>query len=312
MKNILAVLAISILAFGCSDKKTKSPEQLKAYESELNAWHAKRIEDVKASDGWLNLVGLYWLEPGVSTFGSGEKNNIVFPAGKIAEQAGYFTVQGNTVSIHVSKDVTITSQDKPVTEQVIFHPDSAKAVVLRSGSLQWSIIKRDSKLGIRLRDHESEVLKTFAGVERFPVDQEYRVEAVFEKSDSTRTINITNILGQTTPQASPGTLVFTLQGKEHRLDVLKGSKEEFFVIFADATSGKETYSGGRFLYVKKPVSNEVTFLDFNKAYNPPCVFTPYATCPLPPKQNELAIEIKAGEKNYEHESHTGKETASIH
>lgn len=310
-RQTIAALAL-LIAGACSTKKTQSPEEFKAYEAELNAWHAKRIENVKAPDGWLNLVGLFWLEQGINTFGSGPKNNIVFPEGKIAEQAGYFKVQGNTVSIFVNKGVAITSNDTPVTERIIFHPDSAKTTVLKSGSLQWNIIQRDTKLGIRLRDHDSELQKTFTGVDRYPVDAEYRVAASFEKSsDSSRTISITNVLGQTTPQSSPGTLVFQLQGKEHRLDVLKGSKEEFFVIFADATSGKETYGGGRFLYVTKPVANETVFVDFNKAYNPPCVFTPYATCPLPPKQNELSIEIKAGEKNFGHDHHKQKETAQL-
>ncbi len=303
MRNIFFLLWAMSLVMSCANKKTLSADELKAYESDVNTWHAKRIEDVKAPNGWLNLVGLLWLEPGMNTFGSGEKNNVVFPEGKIAEQAGYFLVQGETVTIHVNKDVNITNNGKPVTEQVIFHPDSTKAIVLESGSLKWNIIKRDTKLGIRLRDLESEELKTFAGVERYSIDPEFRVEAVFEKTDSTHTIDITNVLGQTTPQLSPGSLVFNLQGKEYRLDVLKGNKEEFFVIFADATSGKETYGGGRFLYVKKPVGDEPTYIDFNKAYNPPCVFTPYATCPLPPKQNQLPVEIKAGEKNYGHESH---------
>jgi len=306
MKQLTAVLLVTALVCGCSGKKSQSPEELTAYESELNVWHAKRIENIKAPDGWLNLVGLYWLEPGVSTFGSDDKNNIVFPKGKIAAEAGYFTVQGGIVSIHVNKDVVITTQGKPVSEQVVFHPDSASSVILESGSLQWNVIKRDTKTGIRLRDLESDALKTFTRVERFSIDPDYRVEASFEASpDSSHTIAITNVLGQTTLQASPGTLVFDIQGKEHRLDVLKGNKEEFFVIFADATNGKSTYSGGRFLYVKKPEGNKKTYVDFNKAYNPPCVFTPYATCPLPPKQNELPIGISVGEKVYEHLAHNG-------
>jgi hypothetical protein len=303
MRSIVFFFTLGILSMACSQKKTWTPEELATYEADVNAWHAKRIENVKAPNGWLNLAGLYWLEPGVSSFGSDDKNAIVFPKDKIAEQAGYFIVQGNTVSIRTNKEANITSEGQSVVEKVVFHPDSAKPVVLESGSLRWNVIKRDDKLGIRLRDLESETLKTFAGIARYPLNPEYRVEATFEKSpDSTRTIAITNIVGQTSPQASPGTLVFRMQGAEHRLDVLKGSEKEFFIIFADATSGKETYGGGRFLYVGKPVGNEKVIVDFNKAYNPPCVFTPYATCPLPPKQNELSIEIKAGEKNYQHAS----------
>ncbi|MEI9921339.1 MAG: DUF1684 domain-containing protein [Bacteroidota bacterium] len=310
----ILLLSLGIIATSCSRKNTLTPEERAAYEAEINAWHAKRIEDVKAPDGWLNLAGLYWLEPGPNTFGSDEKNTIVFPRGKIAERAGYFFVHDNSVTIHVNKDVSITSSGKQVTEQVIFHVDSANTTKLESGSLQWNIIKRDNKLGIRLRDFESEIQKTFKGIERYPVDPDYRVTARLEKSDSIHTINITNILGQTTSQLSPGTLVFTLKGTEYRLDVLEGNKEEFFVIFADSTSGRETYGGGRFLYVKKPAADGLTFVDFNKAYNPPCVFTPYATCPLPPKQNELRVKILAGEKNYgdaDHSSNTDHDPKPI-
>lgn len=252
-----------------------------------------------AQDGWLNLVGLFWLEEGFNTFGSSEKNQLVFPSGKILDQAGYFKLEGGIVTIHTTKETGITDAGKEVIEQVIYHPDLTKATILRSGSLQWNVIKRDTKFGIRLRDLESEQQKTFSGIERFPIDPEYRVEATFVQSpDSLYTIDITNVLGQTTPQKSPGKLVFSLKGKKYQLEALSGNKEEFFVIFADATNGAETYGGGRFIYVRKPNENNVTYIDFNKAYNPPCVFTPYATCPLPPKSNEVDLKIKAGEKNY--------------
>lgn len=304
-------MLLALLA-GCSPKKTFTPEERQAYEDSLNAWHTRRLEDVKAPNGWLNLVGLYWLEPGPNTFGSGEKNNIVFPKDKIAEQAGYFIVQDNQVILRVNSNIPITIHGKPVTtEQVVFHPDSS-VIVVESGSLRWNIIRRDTKLAIRLRDLDSEATKSFADIERYPVDPAFRVEATFEKADSSRTIDITNIVGQTTAQRSPGTLVFDLLGKEYRLDVLEGNKDEFFVIFADVTSGHETYGGGRFVYVKKPVTGEATYIDFNKAYNPPCVFTPYATCPLPPSQNVLAVEVKAGEKNYSAANAPARSTASVH
>lgn len=308
----LVVLVMLLFCIGCSTKKSLTPDELKAYESEVDSWHATRIQRVKAPDGWLNLVGLYWLDPGMTSFGSSPESGIVFPEGKIAANAGYFIVHNNTVTVVAADGVRILLNDKPIAKEIIYHPDSVKAAVLTCGSLEWSIIKRDNMLGIRLRDHDSENLKTFTGVERFPTDPAYRVTATFEESpDSAHTIAITNVLGQTTQQSSPGTLVFNLQGKAHRLDVLEGNAEEFFIVFGDATSGKETYGGGRFIYVRKPDEAGTTSVDFNKAYNPPCVFTPYATCPLPPKQNELTIEVKAGEKNYSLETTTGKATAAI-
>jgi hypothetical protein len=303
-KSALFLVLAFLFAF-CSTKKTLTREEQEGYESELNAWHAKRIEEVKAPNGWLNLVGLYWLHPGINSFGSDPKNDIVFPTDKLAASAGYFFLKDSAVTITVNKNVAITSKGKPVTSLVIFHPDSLKPVLLEAGSLRWNIIKRGSKYGIRLRDEESPLVKDFKGVDRFPVDPSFRVEATFEKSDSTKTIDITNVIGQTTAQRSPGRLIFKLNESEFRLDALEGNKDEFFVLFGDATSGKETYGGGRFLYVKRPDAGGKTIVDFNKAYNPPCVFTPYATCPLPPHQNILSIEVKVGEKSY------GKENSSV-
>jgi len=297
MKKLTFLLSF-YLCVGCSHHQRLSADELKSYEGEINAWHAKRIEEVKAPNGWLNLVGLHWLEPGINPFGSDEKNTIVFPKNKIAPRAGYFLLKDNVVTLVVNPDVSITANGKAVTSQVIFHPDSTQPILLSSGTLRWNIIRRESKFGIRLRDDESSLAKEFTGIDRFPINPNFRADARFEESDSSKTIDITNAIGQTTAQPSPGTLVFKLGEKEFRLDALEGNKDEFFVVFGDETSGNETYGGGRFLYVKRPDANGNTVVDFNKAYNPPCVFTPYATCPLPPKQNVLAIKITAGEKVY--------------
>jgi uncharacterized protein len=273
-------------------------QQLEEHQQEVEAWHTKRVDDLKSSNGWLNLVGLYWLEPGINTFGSDANNALVFSQGKIAPQAGYLVVKENAVSLTLNKGVIATIGSDTITSAIIFHPDSTQVPQVQMGDLRFNIIKRDTKLGVRLRDNHAEALTTFSGIDRYPVSQQYRVEAVFERSDSTRTIEITNVLGQTTPQRSPGTLVFALNGTTYRLDALEEG-EELFIIFADATSGIETYGAGRFISTNKPFGDELVILDFNKAYNPPCVFTSYATCPLPPRQNVLPIAIKAGEKNYD-------------
>jgi hypothetical protein len=289
-----------IVLVSCASRKENDAAARQAYENEINQWHIKRIEDLKADNGWLNLVGLFWLKPGINTFGSAEKNDLIFPSGKIAGEAGYFLLHDGRVTLVAKKDAGDFLVNKvKLTQQIIFHPDSVHSPLVEIGTLRFHVIKRDDKFGIRLRDLESEEVKNFQGVERYPVDDVYKVEARFEKGDSTRTIDITNIIGQTTAQRSPGTVVFQLEGEEFRLDVLDG-KQEYFIVFADATSGSETYGSGRFLYIAKPGPDGKTILDFNKAYNPPCAFTPYATCPLPPKQNILSVAIKAGEKNYGH------------
>jgi len=299
MKRILVIFGIAFCMMNCNQAKKENRVAIDtvAHKAEIEEWHGKRVDDLKAPNGWLNLIGLLWLEEGLNTFGSDKKNNIVFPEGKIPARAGYFSLKQNTVTLDVAKGVNITSEGQPVKSLVIFNPDSTHQPIVEFDSLRWTIIKRDDKFGIRLRDLNNPDLRNFKGIDRYPVNTDWRLEAKWEPADSTRTIDITNVLGQTTAQSSPGTLVFSIDDKEYKLDALKGNEEEYFVIFADATTGKETYGAGRFIYVKKQVDGK-TIIDFNKAYNPPCAFTEYATCPLPPKQNTLTVAIEAGEKNY--------------
>jgi len=270
-----------------------------SYSREIETWHASRINNLRSADGWLNLAGLYWLEEGRNSFGSDPVNKIVFPAATIAGSAGYFERNGNTVKIVVQNNVDIKVNGIAVKEAVIYEKDSGRSPVVTHGSLRWTIIRRDDKIGVRLWNLESQQAAGFKDIERYPVDSTWRIAATLRKETYPQTISITNVLGQTSRQQTPGKLVFTISGKQYTLDALEEG-DHLFVIFADATSGKTTYPSGRFLYVKKPDADGVTFIDFNKAFNPPCAFTPYATCPLPPKQNVLDLEITAGEKNYGH------------
>jgi uncharacterized protein (DUF1684 family) len=182
---------------------------------------------------------------------------------------------------------------------VIFDKDSARQPVVSSGHLRWTIIQRGEKIGIRLRDLESPLVTQFKDIDRFPVDTAWRIQAALQPQGQTPTIAITNILGQTNQQPSPGKLVFSVGNKQYTLDALEEG-DELFIIFGDETSGKTTYPSGRFLAVKKPDANGLTTIDFNRAYNPPCAFTSFATCPLPPRQNILPFAVTAGEKNYGH------------
>ncbi|HTF18849.1 MAG TPA: DUF1684 domain-containing protein [Chryseolinea sp.] len=299
-RSILPVALAFTFLSGCTTKSGYSREELSQYEQEINAWHTHRLQQVKAQDGWLNLLGLYWLETGINTFGSGANNQVVFPDSTLEEQAGYFLVEHDHVEMQLNQDTRAMIKRKPVRNETIFYADSIKQPQVENDRIAWTIIRRDGKFGVRVRDLTMQAVKNFRGVERFPIDPEYRVEATFVPAEG-RTIDITNVLGQTTSQNSPGTLVFTWKGAEQTLDVLEGGKEEYFVIIADETSGKETYAGGRYLYVKHADERGKVVLDFNKTYNPPCVFTPYATCPLPPHQNILPFRVLAGEKVYNHD-----------
>ncbi|MFT4154078.1 DUF1684 domain-containing protein [Parafilimonas sp.] len=267
-----------------------------AYTNEIDNWHKQREENLKNENGWLNLVGLIWLQQGKQSFGDGDDVQIKFPAGTITHHAGFFELKNYTVTLYADDSTNILVNGNPVKQAIIFSPDSLKPINCSYGTLRWTIIKRDDKIGIRLRDVNSELVKNFKGIERFAVDSAYKVKAWLKKPE-TSFISITNILGQTNKEETAGKLVFTLQGKEYSLDALQEGKA-LFIVFADATSGKETYPSGRFLTASLPGADGSTILDFNKAYNPPCAFTPYATCPLPPEQNRLKVAIPAGEKNY--------------
>lgn len=268
-----------------------------AYQKEIDDWHVKRIQELKADDGWLNLVGLYWLQEGKSSFGSGAQNKIVFPKGSIDDVAGCFERTGNIVKLVVADNVAIGVNNKPAKEALVFQENPTVVPIISFGSLRWNIIKRDDKIGIRLRDLASPAPAAFTGVDRFPVDSAWRIPAILKPQLQAAAIDIRNVIGQTTKQKSPGKLVFAINNKQYTLDALdQGS--DLLIVFGDATSGNTTYPAGRFIDVKKPGADGNLMIDFNEAYNPPCAFTNYATCPLPPPQNILPIEVTAGEKDY--------------
>lgn len=269
-----------------------------AYNAEIRKWDSLRVVNLKAENGWLNLAGLHFLSKGKSSFGSGPQATIKFPKGTIAALAGYFEVSDSTVSISTTE--LITMNGKAIQQAIIFHKDSATAPELVHGSLKWNIIERDGRFAIRLRNLQSESLKNFKGIERYAVDSAWRVKAVMRDNITPVSIPITNVLGVTSNQPSPGKLFFTINGKQYSLDALDGGKDELFLIFGDETNGLQTYPSGRYMYIPRPGPDGITYIDFNKAYNPPCAFTDYATCPLPPRQNILPVPVTAGEKVYGH------------
>lgn len=251
------------------------------YQSDIAEWRKNREAKLKADGGWLSVAGLFWLHDGSNRFGTASGNDIVLPAGP--PQAGTFELHDGTVRL---------TQDGKSREIAHDSADAAKV-----GRLSLFVIKRGEKFGIRLKDPDSQYRREFHGIDYFPPNESYRITAKFVPEP--RQIPILNVLGQTELSECPGYAVFELQGREYRLYPIieEPGDRQLFYILRDLTTGKETYGGGRFLYSDMPENGRVT-LDFNKAYNPPCVFTPYATCPLPPKENHLQIRIEAGEKKY--------------
>jgi len=268
----------------------------KSFQEDMNEWKLKRINALKEDNGWLNLTGLYWLKPGKNNFGSDNTNDLMYQHPEMPKHAGYFILENHQVNWVSAENVKTKIKDSLITQALLYEEGKPLAPLVALGSLRWNIIQRDDKIGIRLRDLNSSKVKSFKGCERYKDDSTWRLTARFEKKKENKLL-ITNVLGQTNLQASPGTLLFRIAGKEYQLDALVEG-QELFILFGDATSGKGTYPAGRFLYADLPDQNGNTIIDFNKAYNPPCAFTIYATCPLPPKQNILPIAITAGEKDH--------------
>jgi uncharacterized protein (DUF1684 family) len=275
-----------------------SAQQLNSYELEIEQWKLDRIISLKKESGWLNLAGLFWLEQGSNSFGTGAKNNIVFPKRSLPDVAGNLILQNSVVTLVNAKGVNIKVNDQNVQQRIIFSTDSNKTPIVSYGSYHWTIIKREDKVGIRLRDYNNALVKKFNGTPRFKTDSLWKFNAILKEPIVPTTIPITNVLGQTIQMKLLGKLIFSLKGEVISLDAVE-EENQLFIIFGDATNGKQTYGAGRFLYADKPDASGRTIVDFNKAFNPPCAFTPFATCPLPPKQNIIAISVTAGEKKYE-------------
>lgn len=268
-----------------------------AYRKEVEAWRKAREARLAAEGGWLSVVGLDWLAEGENRFGSDPKHPVVLPAGKAPALAGVLVVAGGKVTLKAEPGAGITLDGQPVGERVLRTDADGKPDVLRLGSLAFHVIKRGERLAVRLKDADSAARRSFKGVPAYPVKPAFRVEARFVPYDPPRQIPIASVIGTTEPMQSPGKVVFRLGGREVSLDpVLEPGSDELFFIFRDATSGRQTYPAGRFLYAPLPKDGKVV-LDFNRAVNPPCAFTEFATCPLPPKQNWLPVPVPAGEKN---------------
>jgi uncharacterized protein (DUF1684 family) len=295
--GLIFILFISFMT-QCDIPRDLSPEE-KAYVDEIEGWHKRRVDRLTSKTGWLSLVGLYWLKEGENTFGGDPTNSIKFPKEKSPDFIGSIYLENGSIRSEINEGMRVLFEGNPV-ESIEMKPDvSGKPTVLSLDSLSWYIIKRGERFAVRLRDSENKNIQNFSGIEIYSIDTLWRVEARLEPYNPPKILDVPNITGIISEEQSPGALVFNIDGKEYRLDPLgRPGGKSLFVIFADQTNGDETYGAGRFVYAAMPGEDGKTVLDFNKAYNPPCAFTRFATCPLPPKQNVLPIKVTAGEKNY--------------
>jgi hypothetical protein len=263
-----------------------------AYLQSFDKWKSELVDDLKQN--WLVLAGLFWLKPGANTFGSSSDNAIMLPSGPA--HAGVFRLQGDAVSVELQKDANAKIGRQAILSAKLQADITGKPTVIEMGSLRMYVIQRGSRVGIRLKDLNSEAARNYAGPIFFPLDLTYRVTGTFVASDGKKTVDVPNVLGDVTSTPIAGEVHFKLNGHDLTLTALSGDQAKgLSFVIGDLTGKTETYPGGRFLDTDPVVDGRVV-VDFNRAYNPPCAVTPYATCPLAPKENRLPVAISAGEK----------------
>lgn len=292
--RLLLIISVGLFISGCSRADLGPAPIPENYEAEFEAWETDRFESLTNPTGWMRLAGMFWLVEGEQVFGSGADADIQFPEGTIPERAGTIILENGEVTLVANEGVNITHKSEPISEMVIY--DGENAPEIEYGTLNWVIIERGDLIGIRLYNKENQKVDEFTGFPRYDINPEWHVKARFIQNPEGSTIPIINVLGQLDQSPSPGVLEFKLDGDIYTLDTIKGTTR-LFVILGDETNQTETYQAGRYLYIDYPdEGSEYTVIDFNKAYNPPCAYSKFTTCQLPPMQNRLATEITAGEK----------------
>jgi len=264
-----------------------------AHRAAVIDWWAQRDERLRDPNGWLTLVGLHWLVPGENRFGADASNAIVLSGEDVPAHAGSLWLDDGKVRLQAHGETE--PRPEPLVSDVGGEP-----TVIDIGSLHMYVIQRGQRLGLRVRDHASPKIAAFRGMDHFPIDPSWRVEGRLRPAGSDARLEIVDVTGDIGFEETPGTVEFERDGRTWSLAALPGDADErrLWLVFGDATNGRDTYGGGRFLYSEPLADDGSVVLDFNLAYNPPCVFSEFATCPLPPPQNRLNLRIEAGERNY--------------
>lgn len=298
MKTLYAAgLLSAAIALGAVSA-TNAPDP---HQAGVEQWRSQRIERLRDPNGWLTLVGLHWLEAGWQSIGKAASNDIELAVGP--ERLGRIGIFDGVVKFQPKGDagLVVEHADKRMDGKRTTYalaPDSAKQQsVVRTGSANFVVIERSGRMGLRVKDPQAATRTSFTAIDQYPIDAGWKFDAVFVPHPAGKTIDIASVINTIEPMPNPGAVVFRKDGKDFRLEAVDEGDGQLFLIFADRTNGKETYGPGRFLYADKPVGNR-TVVDFNRAYNPPCAFNAYSTCPLPPPENRLDLAVTAGEKKY--------------
>ena len=293
--------AAAIVALGAAmSLRVAAADNVQDEQARMAEWHAKRLASLTSETGWLTPIALYWLKDGVNSFGRAPTHAFSLDDAALAADTGAFVLTQGRVRYVAHASKAMTYLGKPVVSLDLKSDADENPTELVAGSLHFMLIERSGHLGIRVRDSVSPNRVQFKGLQYFPVQADWHIQARFEPYVPERRIPIVNILGMTEEMTSPGAIVFEREGRAWRLDAILEAPgdRELFVMFSDGTSGKQTYGAGRFLYVGLPTAGRIE-VDFNEAFNPPCAFTDFATCPLPPQQNRLPLAVEAGELKYE-------------
>jgi uncharacterized protein (DUF1684 family) len=291
MKAFLAPALAILLAGACGTQEKKIDPA--AHQADVQQWKANRAKRLGAEDSWLTLIGLHWLTDGENVVTLTKPGT---PPVKLSRN-------GATTILHAEPPMAIDG--KPVTGDVplLADMDEKGPTIVQMGSVRFNVIRRGDRYGLRVKDAEAQARTHFQGLEYYPIDPKWRVEARYEAYHPPKKVPITDVTGMTSESISPGAIIFDVEGEEYRLDpIIEEGSTDYFIIFRDATSKDTTYPAGRYLYAAPPKDGRM-IVDFNKAYNPPCAFSDYATCPLPPNQNRLPFRIEAGEKKYAGSAH---------
>ncbi len=313
------VPALALIASACTNPPEPVPVDPRVHEATVAGFHAAREDELDAPDSWLSLIALHWLPEGETTLGSDETNDLVLPEGKAAPRVGRIVRTGDEVRFVAEPGVVVTSGidstlslpagtgaihpdvsgDPHITDEALGSAGSGKSIVHRHGSINWILVGRGDEYALRVRDNESPNYAGFDGIDRYPTSPDWRITARWVPHE--KTVLVPNVLGTSSESESPAHLEFWVDGERHTLDVTGSpDADRFMMVFADRTSGSSTYGGGRYVWFDAPDEEGRVVLDFNLAYNPPCVWTGYATCPLPTRDNRLAVAVEAGEKDWVH------------
>ncbi len=287
---VVLVFFLTGMAYSLTEQKKEDQ-----FQQQTRQWQQSRLKQLKAPNSWLSLAGLFWLNDGGNTFGSDAKIDFQIDKKGAPPLLGTFILKQETIRFKTHPGIQVMHNGEVVKDILLKSDSTGKPTTLQWDSLSWFIIKRGDKFAVRLRDSKHPRINKLKKIDTFPIQKKWLIPARLIRYKTPKILQVPTVLGTVSEQKSPGILKFSINNKPYQLHPTSSGKY-LFIVFGDETNSQETYYGGRFLTVKIAEEGQTSYIDFNKAYNPPCVFSHFATCPLPVKENILAVRITAGEK----------------